>query len=145
MIALGQSTPVAAARGQLPGGAGGVEGVRTYVFSPKGKNLGYVERTGVREWSASEGGNSEIYADRKGGYSITEGFHPVAYAWPKPSGQRSYYRVLRACCTPTGDTLRRASATRWNIFRGTRLIAFTRGPDGIAAGLAYTIWGDNIL
>jgi hypothetical protein len=46
---------------------------------------------------------------------------------------------------PTGDTLRRVTAMQWDVYRGARLIAFTRGPDEIAAGLAFATRGDDIL
>jgi len=37
------------------------------------------------------------------------------------------------------------SATRWDILNGSRLVGFTKGPDGVAAALAFTQWGDQML
>lgn len=121
--------------------------VRTFAYHANGKLAGWVRREGRRSWWASDGGNSAIYADRKGGYGITEGFDTYWYAWPAKPGDRSRYLVFRAGGRPTrtSDTFVRASATRWNILRGGRLAGYTRGPDGVAAALGYYVWGDELL
>jgi hypothetical protein len=122
-------------------------GVRTFAYHVNGKRAGWVRREGPRSWWASDGGNSAIHADRKGGYGITEGFHTYAYAWPARPGERSRYVVWegRGRPTRTSDTFERVSATRWNVLRGGRLTGFTRGPDGVAAALGYYMWGDELL
>jgi hypothetical protein len=117
-----------------------VAGVRTFVYRANGRLVGWVRRDAPRMWWASDGYNSEVFADKKGGYGITEGFHTYGNAWPSPPGQRSRYRVAGS-----NTWFVRITAARWNIMRRGRLVAFTKGPDGVAAALAFYMWGDGIL
>jgi hypothetical protein len=116
--------------------------VKTFAYHANGKLAGYVEREATRRWLASSGHNSEIVADSKGSYAISEGHTVVGNAWPKPTGQRSRYVV-------SGSKVRfvrlLVSATRWDIVNGSRRIGFTKGPDGVAAALGFTQWGDDML
>jgi hypothetical protein len=111
---------------------------RTYVYRENGDVVGYVERTSnARDWNASRHCDSSVWADKKGRYGITDGSSVVAYAFPRrASGGRIYYIPRSAV------TLRWISPTRRDIFDGTRRIAHTRGPDGVAAGLSFYVWGD---
>jgi hypothetical protein len=62
--------------------------VRTHIFLPSGKRVGYVKRERPRRWWASGGCNLVIQADRKGQYLVMEDFHPVATAKPRPLSNR---------------------------------------------------------
>jgi hypothetical protein len=114
--------------------------VRTFVYRASGRLVGWVRREGPRTWWASDGYNSEVFADKKGGYGITEGFHTYGRAWPSPAGQRSRYRVAGS-----NTWFVRITMERWNILRGGRVVAFTKGPDGVAAALAFYMWGNGML
>jgi hypothetical protein len=75
----------------------------------------------------------------KGGYAIYEGHTRANHAYPRPAGQRRRYVAM------TGEVFQQITPTRWYVYRRTGLIAFTRGPDGVAAALAFVTWGDKIL
>ena len=120
---------------------------RTFAYHANGRLAGWVRREGPRWWWASNGGNSRIAADRKGGYGIAEGYHTIAYAWPARRDDRNHYVVHDALRgnERTSYTFERVSATRWNVLRAGRLAGFTKGPDGVAAALGYYEWGDDLL
>lgn len=121
--------------------------VRTFVYRANGRRVGWVRRGGPRSWWASDGLASSVYADRRGGYEITEGAQSYAWAFPRPSGQRKRYVVYDSVRPPdpTNHVFERVSATRWRILRGGRVIAFTKGPDGVAAALGFYYCGDGLL
>ena len=120
---------------------------RTFAYHADGRLAGWVRREGTRNWWASNGGNSMVYRDKKGGYGITEGFHTYWYAWPAGPSIRGRYIVWEGPGRPrrTNDALVRVSATRWNVFRAGRLAGYTKGPDGVAAALGFYMWGDELL
>jgi YD repeat-containing protein len=134
--------PMATVQGATP-----PAGTRTFAYHANGKLAGWVRREGPRNWWASNGGNSSIHRDRKGGYGITEGFHVYWYAWPTSRSIRNRYVIWKGFGRPTrtSDTVVRVSATRWNVLRAGRLSGYTKGPDGIAAALGYYMWGDELL
>ena len=98
-------------------------------------------RTGARYWEASAGCATDIWMDRKGGYGIFEGNSTFAYAWPVPPTQRNSYAVVVDTSpwkrTRSKWTLRRATRSSWDVLKSGRRVAYTRGPDGVPAGLAY--------
>jgi YD repeat-containing protein len=122
-------------------------GTRTFAYHANGKLAGWVRREGPRSWWASDGGNSSIYRDRKGGHGITEGFHTYWYAWPASPTRRDKYVVWEGPGRPerTNDMFLRVSPTRWNVLRAGHLTGYTKGPDGIAAALGFYMWGDELL
>ncbi len=135
-LAASTVTAAGASHGLESAGAADVNAhsgkVRTWIFLKSGRRVGYVERWVRNSWWASDDCNSSVYIDR-GRYVITEGFHPVGYASPVP-GTKGVYRVKR------GYVFRGVSETRWNVLDGTGIAAFTRGPDGVPAALAFATW-----
>lgn len=96
-----------------------------------GKLVGCVVRIGKRYWEGNAGALISIDVNKKGAYMIYENESWLNYAYPNPRGQQNRY-VARS-----GEIFRKVSATRWNVLRRGRLIAFTRGPDGVPAALAF--------
>ena len=108
---------------------------RTYVYSPHGKQIGWVDRT-EGSWGASLSANADIYTLGRG-YIVQEG-NTISYgAWPHPKGQTRRYLFL-------SDILLEISATRWNVYHNRHLLAYTRGPDGAAAAVAFAAFGDGM-
>ena len=120
---------------------------RTFAYRANGTLAGWVRREGARNWWASNGGNSMVYRDKRGGYGITEGFHTYWYAWPLSRPIRNRYVVWEGPGRPrrTNDSFVQVRATRWNVFRDRRLAGYTKGPDGVAAALGFYMWGDDLL
>jgi hypothetical protein len=80
------------------------------------------------------GDEPDLGADKRGGYYLDIGLSVQYLAWPKPAGQRDIYVVIGV--KPT-ETVKRVSSERWEFLAGEHVVASARGPDGVAAGLAY--------
>ena len=104
---------------------------RTCAYYPNGKLVGCV-RGGSGAWGAGPAGAfTQIRLEKNGAYGIYENETLLNYAYPRPRGQRSRY------VAHTGEIFRRVSPTRWSVFRGHRLVAVIRGPDGVPAALGF--------
>ena len=134
--------PSAAMHARSASPLAGAIAVKTYVYKPSGTPVGYVERTASRQWWASDAYNSRIFANSRGGFTILEGHTVAGGASPRPAGQRSRYVVAGSKFLIVRALV---SATRWDILNGSRLVGFTKGPDGVAAALAFIQWGDQML
>jgi len=134
--------------------ANDVAEVRTFAYYGDGKLAGWVRRDGRRQWWASNRRRGIIYEDLRGGYKLLmDGYRsPDAYAWPAKRGVLTRYRVALGPRSDTGWILVRITPTRWNIyyvidFHGysKRLEGFTKGPDGVAAELAFAQMDEDLL
>ena len=127
-----------------------------YVYNAKGRLVGHIEgdrdEYGDRIWNVSDGCNSDI--DFVGGrMRIYEGFHWYHFAKRRGANRWTVHNDGNGY----EGTLRRVSATRWNIYRGGRKVkpgvwvggryagyAKGRGLNAVAAGFAYISWyGDD--
>jgi len=104
---------------------------RTWVYYPSGRAVGYIVRYSKRYWEGDAGAFISIELTKKGAYMIYENATWLNYAYPRPLGERHRY------VAQTGEIFTQSSMTRWNIRRRGRLVAFTRGPDGVPAALAF--------
>jgi hypothetical protein len=123
-----------------------------YVYNAKARLVGHIEgdedEYGDRIWNVSDGCNSDIDFV-EGRMRIYEGFH--WYHFAKRRGANRW--TVHDDSDRFEGTLRRVSATRWNVYRGGRKVkpgvwvggryvgyAKGRGLDAVAAGFAYISW-----
>jgi hypothetical protein len=125
---------------------GSPRAVRTFVFQG-GKRFGYIRRDGFQRpgdrawrvsWAPEEG--AVAHEERGWFFSYCEGYSPrdrVGLAQPRT---RSSWVVKDLPSFRRVGTLQRTT-TGWDIFVGRVRRASTRGPDGVAAGVAYLTLG----
>jgi hypothetical protein len=123
-----------------------------YVYNAKGRLVGHIEgdqdEYGDPVWDVSDGCNSFVDFV-EGRMRIYEGFHWYHFAKRRAADRWTVHDDANGY----EGTLRRVSATRWNIYRGGRKVkpgvwaggryvgyAKGRGLDGVAAGFAYISW-----
>jgi hypothetical protein len=120
-----------------------------YVYNAKGRLVGHVESDGSG-WNVSDSCNSVIDFV-EGRMRIYEGFHWFHFAKRRAANRWTVHDDGNGY----EGTLRRVSATRWNVYRGGRKVkpgvwvggryagyAKGRTLDAIAAGFAYLVWPD---
>jgi hypothetical protein len=125
-----------------------------YVYNAHGRLVGHVEgeqdEYGDPIWNVSDGCNSDIDFV-EGRMRIYEGFHWYHFAKRRAANRWTVHDDSNRF----EGTLRRVSATRWNVYRGGRKVkpgvwvggryvgyAKGRGLDAVAAGFAYLVWPD---
>jgi hypothetical protein len=121
-----------------------------YVYNAKGRLVGHIESDGYGGWDVSDNCNSVIDFV-EGRMRIYEGFHWFHFAKRRAANRWTVHDDGNGY----EGTLRRVSATRWNVYRGGRKVkpgmwvggryagyAKGRGLDAVAAGFAYLVWPD---
>ncbi len=140
--AAGTTSPSKAARG---GGVCSADspfagtGPQTSVYVGA-RRVGCVRRSSGRLWDAQEGACGWVEKRTTRALYAGEGFraHGVGRL-----ATGNVWRVSAAGSSRSLGAVRRgASATRWEIYKGNRRIAYTKGPDGPAAGVAFLVLYD---
>jgi hypothetical protein len=94
---------------------------------------------GKNYWEGNVGAFISIELTKDGAYMIYENATWLNYAYASPPGQRRRY------VAHSGEVFTWVTTTRWNVYRHGRLIAFTRGPDGVPVALAFATGPDTLI